>query len=185
MSTENEAPEKNTTTAQTAKRESNDDAQRSKWSRLASRPPTNPVARPSGSGDRSKRGRGGSARQRPQKHQSRGGQRGGAQKKPPAGLPADYDQPDLPPRATVSAPAANGQQAAPADGALTNGPVVEVYQPPVPEDLPDLYLTDLQKKGVAELLELLPNVDPEDVGSLRKQGSSLRSSVAICAVAAR
>ncbi len=168
MSTENEAPEKNTTTAQTAKRESNDDAQRSKWSRLASRPPTNPVARPSGSGDRSKRGRGGSARQRPQKHQSRGGQRGGAQKKPPAGLPADYGQPDLPPRATVSAPAANGQQAAPADGALTNGPVVEVYQPPVPEDLPDLYLTDLQKKGVAELLELLPNVDPEDVGSLRK-----------------
>jgi transcription termination factor Rho len=127
------------------------------------------VARPSGSGDRGKRGRGGNARQRPQKHQGRGGQRGGVQKKPLVGLPADdYDQPDLPPRAAVPAPDANGQQAASAEGALANGPVVEVYQPPVPEDLPDLYLTDLQKMGVAELLELLPNVNSEEASSLRK-----------------
>jgi len=169
MSTENEAPEQNTTTAQTANRENGGDAQRSKWSRFASRPPTSPVARPSGSGDRGKRGRGGNARQRPQKHQGRGGQRGGVQKKPLAGLPADdYDQPDLPPRAAVPAPDANGQQAASAEGALANGPVVEVYQPPVPEDLPDLYLTDLQKMGVAELLELLPNVNSEEASSLRK-----------------
>jgi len=182
MSTENESPEQNTPPAQPANREAGGDAPRSKWARFASRPPISPVARPSGSGDRNKRrdGRGGqnNNRQRPQKHHNRGGMQhagpgGQRQQKLPLGLPEDYDQPDLPPRNAAPAPDANGQQPAqPQDGtaqpSLTRGPIVEVYQPPVPENLPDLHLTDLQKKEVAELLELLPNVNAEDASTLRK-----------------
>ncbi|MDA3925262.1 MAG: transcription termination factor Rho [Kiritimatiellae bacterium] len=48
------------------------------------------------------------------------------------------------------------------------GPILEVYNPPVAEDLPDLYLAGLQKKDVAELQEMLPHADPEDLASLRK-----------------
>ena len=183
MSTENESPEQNTPPAQPANREAGGDAPRSKWARFASRPPISPVARPSGSGDRNKRrdGRGGGGggqnnRQRPQKHHNRSGAPHGGpgqRQKLPLGLPSDdYDQPDLPPRTAAPAPDANGQQPVPQEGAAqpvhTRGPIVEVYQPPVPENLPDLHLTDLQKKEVADLLELLPNVNAEDASTLRK-----------------
>jgi len=47
-------------------------------------------------------------------------------------------------------------------------PVAEVYNPPVAENLPDLYLAELQKMSVAELQEMLPHADPEDLASLRK-----------------
>jgi len=50
----------------------------------------------------------------------------------------------------------------------TRGPILEVYNPPVAEDLPDLYLAELQKKSVADLQEMLPHADPEDLASLRK-----------------
>ncbi len=52
--------------------------------------------------------------------------------------------------------------------ASKNGPVEEVYNPPVAEDLPDLFLADLQKKSVAELQDMLPQADPEDLASLKK-----------------
>ena len=177
MSTENESPEQNTPPAQPANREAGGDAPRSKWARFASRPPISPVARPSGGGERTKRrdSRGGhNNRPRPQKHHSRGGapHGGGNSQKLPLGLPADYDQPDMPPRAAAPAPESGGQRPASQEGgaqpSLTRGPIVEVYQPPVPENLPDLHLTDLQKKEVADLLELLPNVNAEDASSLRK-----------------
>ena len=177
MSTENESPEQNTPPAQPANREAGGDAPRSKWARFASRPPISPVARPSGGGERNKRrdNRGGhNNRPRPQKHHNRGGapHGGGNSQKLPLGLPADYDQPDMPPRAAAPAPESGGQRPAAQEGGaqppLTRGPIVEVYQPPVPENLPDLHLTDLQKKEVADLLELLPNVNAEDASSLRK-----------------
>jgi len=87
--------------------------------------------------------------------------------KPPQGLPADYDQPDAP----YSAPPQHAPGMSPQEGAqqpMSRGPIVDVYQPPVQENLPALYLTDLQKKEVSELLELLPNANPEDLASLRK-----------------
>ncbi|MBP5320416.1 MAG: transcription termination factor Rho [Kiritimatiellae bacterium] len=51
---------------------------------------------------------------------------------------------------------------------MTTGPIVEVYQPPVPEPLPPLYLTDLQKKEITELLEFLPNMSAEDASSIQR-----------------
>ncbi len=51
---------------------------------------------------------------------------------------------------------------------LQHGPIQEVYNPPVAENLPDLYLAELQKMSVAELQEMLPHADPEDLASLRK-----------------
>ncbi len=178
MSTENESPEQNTPPAQPANREAGGDAPRSKWARFAARPPISPVARPSGGGERNKRRdsrSGHNNRPRPQKHHSRGGapHGGGNSQKLPLGLPADYDQPDLPPRAAAPAPESSGaqgpaEQEGGAKTSFTRGPIVEVYQPPVPENLPDLHLTDLQKKEVADLLELLPNVNAEDASSLRK-----------------
>ena len=184
MSTENESSEQNTKAAPSAPREqpAAADAPRSKWARFAPRPPISPVARPSGGGDRGKRrgdsngGRGGN-RQRPQKQHNRGAPHAGApsRKSPlPLGLPADYD--DMPPRPIppVAVEGAGPGQASPQDVAeqpqqpLTHGPVVEVYQPPIPEPLPALHLTDLQKMDVGELLDMLPNVNPEDVSSMRK-----------------
>ncbi len=46
--------------------------------------------------------------------------------------------------------------------------IVDVYTPPVAESLPDLYLAALQKKSVAELMDMLPQADPEDLASLKK-----------------
>jgi len=177
MSTEQESPEQNPQQGQPANREPSSEAPRSKWSRFAPRPPTNPVARPS-SGERGDRrggeGRGGNrGRQRPQKHHPRGGNmpHGGMHNKPHLqGLPADYDQQPMPQQPQAAPHAVEGQPLP--DGAaaqpLNRGPIMEVYQPPVPENLPDLYLTDLQKKEVSDLVELLPNVNPEDVSSMRK-----------------
>ena len=175
MSTEQESPEQNAQQGQPANREPSSDAPRSKWPRFAPRPPINPVARPSAAdrGDRrggGEGGRGGRGHPRPPKHHARGGvPRGVAKPHVPHGLPADYDQPNLPLRATQ--PEGVGPQVPqdPAQQQAARGPIVEVYQPPsVPENLMDLYLTDLQKKEVAELLELLPNANPEEVSSLRK-----------------
>jgi transcription termination factor Rho len=179
MSTENESPEQNTQAAQPAPREpAAAEAPRSKWARFAPRPPISPVARPSGGGDRGKRrgdgGGGRGNRQRPQKHHNRGMAHAVASPRKPLGLPEDYDQPDLPPRPFQPAAETAAGQAAPQEAAasaqppLTRGPVLEVYQPPAPEPLPALHLTDLQKMDVGELLDLLPNVNPEDASSLRK-----------------
>lgn len=48
------------------------------------------------------------------------------------------------------------------------GPVVEVYQPPFAEKLPDLHLTSLQKMDIAELHTLIPHANPEDLSCMRK-----------------
>ncbi|MDR2849751.1 MAG: transcription termination factor Rho [Verrucomicrobiota bacterium] len=188
MSTENESSEQNTQPA--PERAPSGDAPRTKWARFTPRPAINPVARPSGGGSErggKRRGEGraegargggrgghGGSRQppaRPPKFQGRSG--GAARSKQPAGLPADYEE--MPPRQAVpsavegdAAPQGLPQDVAAVQPPLTAGPIVEVYQPPVPEDLPDLYLTDLQKKEVSELLELLPNLNPEDASSMRK-----------------
>jgi len=188
MSTDQETPEQNAQPQgqpvnregqPPANREPSADAPRSKWARFSSRPQVNhPVARPSGGGDRGNRrggdGGGHNRPPRPPKHHSRGGAPRGLPKHPvPQGLPADYDQQDLPyvpPAVQPGEVTAQPPQEPHAQGLppLTRGPVVEVYQPPVPENLPALYLTDLQKKDIPDLLELLPNVNPEDVSSMRK-----------------
>jgi transcription termination factor Rho len=48
------------------------------------------------------------------------------------------------------------------------GPIVEVYQPPIGEKLPDLHLTSLQKMEIAELHTLIPHANPEDLSCMRK-----------------
>ncbi len=180
MSTEQESPEQNPQQGQPANREAGSEAPRSKWARFSPRPPTNPVARPSSSGGERKERRGndsrggGRGRQRPQKHHNRSGnmQHGGMHNNKPRlqGLPADLDQPYPQPAGAVQA-YAEGQRP-PEEGSASQagvrGPIVEVYQPPVPEKLPDLYLTELQKKEVSDLVELLPNANPEDLSSMRK-----------------
>ena len=174
MSTEQESSEQNAQQGQPANREPQAEAPRSKWARFAPRPPINPVARPSADrGDRRGGGegnRGGRGRPRPPKHHPRGGvPHGMAKPHVPHGLPEDYDQPDQQPRPAVQ-PDSAGQQFPqdPAQASPSRGPIAEVYQPPVQENLPDLYLTDLQKKEVSELVELLPNATAEDVSSMRK-----------------
>ena len=190
MSTDQETPEQNAQPqgqlpASREQSPSPADPAHSKWARFAARPPVNhPVARPSSSGgDRGNRrgggegggGHGGHGRSRPQKHHVRGGGPRGMQKPQlPQGLPADYDQePAMPyvpqPVSSTPPPQEPGQPLQqPGQGPAISGPVLEVYQPPIPEKLPDLYLTDLQKKEVSELVELLPNAIPEDVSSMRK-----------------
>ena len=123
-----------------------------KWTpRFAPRPPSN--ARPSSNERRDgHNSRGGRNRPRPQKHMPRGGgmpRHGGKPQHTPKGLPADYDQPDMP-------------YPAPQTGEGSS----DAAQPS--ENLPPVYLTDLQKKEVAELLEMLPNANPEDLAALRK-----------------
>jgi len=80
----------------------------------------------------------------------------------------DYDQQPAGPAPSSYA----GQQASPmqdeASQALNRGPGSEGYQQPNHENLPDLYLTDLQKKEVPELQALLPNANPEDLAQMRK-----------------
>jgi transcription termination factor Rho len=49
-----------------------------------------------------------------------------------------------------------------------NGPVVEVYQPPIQEKLPDLHLTSLQKMEIADLHTLIPHANPDDLSCMRK-----------------
>ena len=58
-----------------------------------------------------------------------------------------------------------GEKITPAD---QNKGIVEVYSPPVVENLPDLFLAKLQKKTVDELMDMLPQADPEDLASLKK-----------------
>jgi len=121
---------------------------------------------------------------RPQKqHSSRG--RGPArpgQGKLPPGM-GDYDAPPdapihpiTPQEAPPVQPQAVYQPSLPEnfDGANIqhplppNGPVVEVYQPPIPEKLPDLHLTSLQKMEIADLHTLIPHANPEDLSCMRK-----------------
>ena len=45
---------------------------------------------------------------------------------------------------------------------------MEVYQPPIPEKLPDLHLTSLQKMEIADLHTLIPHANPEDLSCMRK-----------------
>ena len=160
MSTEHEASEQNV--SQNSGGQSDGAAQAApsqqagggggKWTpRFTPRPPSS--ARPSSSGRRDGRSsRGGRGRARPQKHLSRGGSARHSSKSQhlPKGLPADYDQPDMPP-----SPAPQNGEGAPDTAHPT-------------ETLPPVYLTDLQKQEVAELLELLPNANSEDLAALRK-----------------
>ena len=162
MSTEQEASEQN---AQQGGQSPNREAAQgtpppppAKWARFAPRPPSN--ARPSNDrrgGPDGHSGRGGRNRPRPQKHHPRGNGMPRNMSKP-QGLPADYDQPDVP----YAAPSAQN-----ADGVQPQV-LGENGQPVERENLPALYLTDLQKKEVSELLELLPNANPEDLALLRK-----------------
>ncbi|MEI7899736.1 MAG: transcription termination factor Rho [bacterium] len=145
-----------------------------RWGRFSPRTPTNPVARPSSErGERrdggGQGGHGGRRPQRPQKHHQRGGmQRGMGKPSAPHGM-VDYDQQPV----SAGAPYA-GQHPASAQGdaaqpyPLNKGPLAEGCQPPNLENLPDLYLTDLQKKEVSELQALLPNANPEDLVQMRK-----------------
>jgi len=182
MSTEQEAPEGSSQhdhqQGQPASKEPAG-APSPKWPRFTPRTPTNPVARPSaergdrrdGGGHGAPGGRGGRRPQRPQKHHQRGGMpRAVSAPAAPHGM-ADYDH--QPPPVGGNAPYA-GQQPGMAmqdetyQPPLNKGPAQEAYQPPVAENLPDLYLTDLQKKEVADLQELLPSANPEDLASMRK-----------------
>lgn len=120
-----------------------------KWSRFTPRPPSN--ARPSSErGDR-RNTRGGRNRPRPQKNHPRSNT-GRTVGKPnlPKGLPDDVDQQDV---LLASGQEANTQ---------------ENTQNTPRENLPAIYLTDLQKTEVDGLLELLPQATPEEVSSLRK-----------------
>lgn len=70
---------------------------------------------------------------------------GGMHNKPHLqGLPADYDQPMSPQPAPHAPEGSRCRTAQPRS--RSTGPIVEVYQPPVPENLPDLYLTDLRRR---------------------------------------
>ncbi len=154
-------------------RESSGPSQQSKWARFTPRTPSNHVARPSS--DRSDRRDGGHGGRRPQrqKHHQRGGgmQPRGMGKSNPLGM-HDYDLPPVAPSVAPSLSPIPGQQdavgAPPVSGADVRGPIAEVYQPPVPENLPTLHLTDLQRMEIAELQTLLPGANPEDLASMRK-----------------
>ncbi|MBQ7191075.1 MAG: transcription termination factor Rho [Kiritimatiellae bacterium] len=47
-------------------------------------------------------------------------------------------------------------------------PIVEVYRPPVPQNLPEIFLKDLQSKTVVELLAYLPNLSAEEASNIQK-----------------
>ena len=142
MSTEQEHPESNRQPAQAAATPQAET--KPQWPRFTPRP-TGTVARPSSSSER--RGKSGRGRSRPQKHHSGGGGAQGSKRQAPAGLPADLEaRPERPP-----APA-----------------VPENQPPPNPENLPDLHLTVLQKQDIPDLLEFLPNLNPEQASSMRK-----------------
>ena len=47
-------------------------------------------------------------------------------------------------------------------------PIVEVYRPPVPQSLPEIFLKDLQSKTVVELLAYLPNLSAEEASNIQK-----------------
>ena len=171
MSTEQEASDTNGQQGQPANKEPAGTPP-AKWARFAPRTPTNPVARPSSdrSGDR-RDGHGGHAGRRPQrppKHHQRGGvPRGVVKPTGPHGM-ADYDSPPpgaIPPYAPP--PGAHVEDGT-SQLSANRGTGEDAYQSPVHENLPDLYLTDLQKKEPAELQSLLPNANPEDLASMRK-----------------
>ena len=189
MSTEQEASESNgqqqsneQPQGQPANRDQSGGPSQSRWSRFTPRTPSNPVARPSSErGERRGDGHGGHGGRRPQrqKHHQRGGGGGGGMprgggmgKGNPLGM-HDYDMPPASPAPQTPPAAAGG---APADeshgqlppGAAPRGPVVDVYQPPAPENLPTLHLTDLQRMEIVELQALLPNANPEDLAQMRK-----------------
>ena len=176
MSTEQETPNNpDSQQGQPAKQEQTG-ASPSRWGRFAPRAPTNPVARPHS--DRGERreggghgGHGGRRPQRPQKNHPRGGmqqQRGMGKPQSPHGM-VDYDQPPTSASVPYSGPHPssaqdNGSQAYPNPKGMSPEP----GQPQNLENLPDLYLTDLQKKEVSDLQALLPNANPEDLAQMRK-----------------
>ena len=143
-------------------------------------PPSGAGPAPHHSGPSKNGGRG----RRPQKqHNTRGR---GAQGKQQAQLPhgmGDYDAPpedpayqhppveatSMHPQPVFQSPGAENNDGANIQHPLPpNGPVVEVYQPPVPEKLPDLHLTSLQKMEIADLHTLIPHANPDDLSCMRK-----------------
>lgn len=138
-----------------------------KWTRYTPGSMTGAVARPAKSGDGGKSGR---PVARPSKSSSAASshapsKRGGVSPKSrsaPVRKRSDMDKKRHPP-ALRQKKEGHSEQLAP-----KNGPILEVYTPPVAEDLPDLFLSDLQKKSVAELQDMLPQADPEDLAALKK-----------------
>ena len=173
MSTEQEASETNGQQGQPANKEPAGAPPPAKWARFAPRTPTNQVARPSERGGDRRDGHGGHNGRRPQrppKHHQRGGvPRGVVKPSGPHGM-ADYDSPPTGVVAPYTPPQTGSLPEDGASQAVANrGPNSDAYQqPPVQENLPDLYLTDLQKKEIPELQELLPNANPEDLAAMRK-----------------
>jgi len=166
-----------------------------KWTRFAPRTPTNPVARPSSErgGDRrdGHGGHGGRRPQRPQKHHQRGGgglPPRGMMMKPsgPLGMSDDYDMP------ASATPVCQPQGAPGPDEAASlsqplvpRGPGGDVYQPPVRENLPDLYLTDLQKRRSPIFRRCCRTPIRKILRRCASTRSFLRSSAVICAGAER
>ena len=167
MSTENNNTSKVTNSENKAERPKESAAAPVKWKRYVPGSATGAVARPSSS-DRNKtgesggRGRGAprpkSAPQGSSSAPARGSSRPANRKKPDV----DKKRRAQPRRRNDNTDQGLEKRMAP------RGPILEVYNPPVAEDLPDLYLSALQKNSVAELQEMLPHADPEDLASLRK-----------------
>jgi transcription termination factor Rho len=82
----------------------------------------------------------------------------------------DYDQPPVNSGAAHGAPyTPSASQPGEDPSQAPRGPAGEAsYHPPTAENLPDIYLTDLQKMEVADLQTLLPNANPEDLAAMRK-----------------
>ena len=138
-----------------------------KWTRYTPGSMTRAVARPAKSGDGGKSGR---PVARPSKNSSTASshapsKRGGISSKSKSSSARKRPDSDKKRRP----PALRHKKEGPSETlASKHGPVIDVYNPPVVEDLPDLFLADLQKKSVAQLQDLLPNADPEDIASLKK-----------------
>ncbi|MFO7936818.1 MAG: transcription termination factor Rho [Kiritimatiellia bacterium] len=135
-----------------------------KWTRYTPGSMGGAVARPSKNGNGGKNGR---SAGRPDKgpNVSASGKCGGGAAKPDSAASRGKSDSDKKKRMSGTRPpkvTSSDQKSS------QNGRILEVYKPPVAEDLPDLYLADLQKKTVAELQSMLPNADPEDLASLKK-----------------
>jgi transcription termination factor Rho len=81
---------------------------------------------------------------------------------PPGSLPAHVAHPQGP------GPMAEQQADAPLQNGQAQGNSGDGYQPPTAEQLPDIFLTDLQKMEPVELQTLLPQASAEDISSMRK-----------------
>ena len=139
------------------------------WNNRVPHRPVSPVARPSG--ERVVRGRRPASETAPVS--------GGVASEKPASRASSPRRPRTTTRSAASAPKKRIERppqnrpspdspisGETSGGTLKTGPILEVYQPPVPEPLPPLYLTELQKMDTVELLDYLPNLSEEDASSM-------------------